>query len=355
MEEIKPIIWEENNLKLLDQRLLPLEEQYITCRTCQEVGKCIREMVVRGAPAIGITAAFGLVLAAQNFIEEQGSASTWDEFNKELERSGDYLVNTRPTAVNLPWAVQRILHKAEDLSALPLDKLVKKLEEEAENMHREDIQVNKNIGKNGAQLIPSGATVLTHCNAGALATAGYGTAIGVIRSAWKQGKNIQVFVNETRPFLQGARLTAWELNKENIPFFLSVDSAAGYYINRGTIDCVVVGADRIAANADTANKIGTYTLSVLCRENNIPFYVAAPLSTVDFSLASGSEITVEERGAEEVTNFLGKQITPFNTNAKNPAFDVTPHRYITALITDKEVIYFPNEGKLKHLKEGATP
>lgn len=356
MESISPIIWNGNSLKLLDQLLLPEKERYIDCRTPGDVRECIDKMVVRGAPAIGVAAAFGLFLAARDYYEDfiqsrKGPEFVFADFHSHLNSVGDILKGTRPTAVNLSWGVERMLNKSKNLKGVSPSDIITKLEQEAREIFDEDIAINKRIGEWGAGLIDDSYTILTHCNAGALATAGYGTALGVIRSAFRQGKNIKVFVDETRPFLQGSRLTAWELQKEKIPFSLIVDSAAGYFICKGDVDCVIVGADRIAANGDTANKIGTYSLAVLAKENNLPFYVAAPLSTVDLSVSSGKEIIVEERKPEEITKFRGFILSPPGTNAKNPAFDITPARLITALITECGIINFPDKEKMKQVRQ----
>lgn len=332
MEVVRPIIWDGTALHLLDQRLLPAEEVYINCRTHVDVAESIRKMVVRGAPAIGIAAAYGMILASRN--------------QANLHEAAVLLQETRPTAVNLAWAVQRILKKAAALEGEEPARIQKELESEANKMFQEDIEVNKKIGAWGAELIEDGSTILTHCNAGALATAGYGTALGVIRSAFVQGKNIRVFADETRPFLQGSRLTVWELQKEGIPVTLIVDSAAGYYMNKKVINCVVVGADRVAANGDTANKIGTYSLAVLARENNIPFYVAVPFSTFDFSIESGKDILVEERDPGEITCLNNTRLTIPGVSVCNPAFDITPATLISGFITEHGVIHAPNRQKI---------
>lgn len=355
MELIRPIIWEGTSLKLLDQRLLPEEEYYIECSTVDDVKECIQKMVVRGAPAIGVTAAFGLVLAAHqiinnfNQIAEGRDSFSFAKFQNALESAGNVLKQTRPTAVNLSWAVEKMLRKSLKLKDAPPSLITKELEQEARAIFNEDIAVNKKIGEQGAKLIKDNFSILTHCNAGALATAGYGTALGVVRSAFSQREKIMVYVDETRPFLQGSRLTAWELQKEGIPFILIVDAAAGYLMNKGEINCIIVGADRIAANGDVANKIGTYSLAVLAKENRVPFYVAAPLSTVDMSVSSGREIIVEERDPEEITKLRGLSLSPPGIKAKNFAFDITPASLITALITESGIIKYPNKEKMKQL------
>lgn len=352
MADIFPIIWNGAVLQLLDQRLLPGEECYVDCRTLEDVKECIVSMVVRGAPAIGITAAFGLLLAARQYNEpffqpQQAAEFSFPTFQANLDSAGALLKEARPTAVNLAWGVERMLRKSRSLKDVSPARLITVLEKEARAIFAEDIAVNKKIGKHGAGLIADPFTILTHCNAGALATAGYGTALGVIRSAFYQGKKIKVYVDETRPFLQGSRLTAWELQKEGIPFSLIVDGAAGYYIHRGKVNCIIVGADRIAANGDVANKIGTYSLAVLAKENNVPFYVAAPFSTVDLSISGGREIIVEERDADEITKFQGHRLAPPGAAAKNPAFDITPAELITAVITEYGIIEHPDKEKMQ--------
>jgi len=355
MELIHPIIWDGASLKLLDQRLLPEKEYYVKCTTVNEVKECIEKMVVRGAPAIGVTAAFGLVLAARQIINDlnqivtEKSLCSLAQFWDALESTGKALKQSRPTAVNLSWAVDRMLRKGLKLKDVSPSLIIKELEKEALTIFQEDIAVNKKIGEQGAALIEDNFSILTHCNAGALATAGYGTALGVIRSAFYGGKKITVYVDETRPFLQGSRLTAWELQKEGIPFILIVDAAAGYLMNIGKIDCIIVGADRIAANGDVANKIGTYSLAVLAKENKIPFYVAAPLSTVDMSIKSGREIIIEERDPEEITKLRDVPLSPPGTCAQNFSFDITPASLVTAIITESGIIKYPDEEKMKQL------
>jgi len=316
MSAVEPIRWKGDRLELLDQRLLPDQQVYVTCRTAQEVASAIRDMVVRGAPAIGCAAAFGVVL---------------DNGKKEAY---EVLAKSRPTAVNLFWALER-MKKAKDLKA------------EAEAIFNEDVAGNRAMGKLGAELIPNQARVMTHCNAGALATAGYGTALGVIRSS--KHKNISVIANETRPYLQGARLTAYELVQEGIPCTLITDSMAGHLMSKGEVDVIVVGADRIAANGDVANKIGTYPLAVLAKRHNIPFYVAAPLSTFDPNIPDGSHIPIEERPATEVTGYGDKRWAPQGVSVRNPAFDVTPAELITGIICEKGVVLSPNREKLQAL------
>jgi methylthioribose-1-phosphate isomerase len=339
------IVFTDGTLRLLDQTLLPHQTVFVECSTYQQVADAIRHMVVRGAPAIGITAAYGMAIAAFSI-----NTNIYDDFLKELESAGDFLKKTRPTAVNLAWAVDRILDRVRENSHLSVDRLKKLVLSEAELIHSEDVSINRMIGINGRDLIKDNSTVLTHCNAGALATGGYGTALGVIRAAKEQGKNIMVFANETRPFLQGARLTAWELQKDSIPVTLICDSMAGHFMRLSKIDCVIVGADRIAANGDTANKIGTYSLAVLAHENGIPFYVAAPVSTIDFNTKTGDDIPIEERPPVEVTAICGNRIAPEGVKVLNPAFDVTPACYITAIITEKKTLLPPYNISLETLR-----
>lgn len=345
---IKTLAWTDEGVEMIDQRRLPTEEVYPVFRTYQEVAGAIKEMVVRGAPAIGVAAAMGVALGARDAKTEDPQ-----ELDREFDRVCDVLAGTRPTAVNLFWAIERMrgLYRKLREEQRPLAEIRARLIAEANQMHAEDIEANKSIGRFGAELIADGATVLTHCNAGALATAGYGTALGVVRAAVEAGKRVAVFADETRPFLQGARLTAWELHKDNIPVTLITDNMAGHFMKHGKIDCVVVGADRIAANGDVANKIGTYSVAVLAKENNIPFYVAAPISTLDLRLKSGDEIPIEERGAREVTHVKDAQLAPAGISIANPAFDVTPNRYVAAIITERGVARAPYEESLKRLAE----
>jgi methylthioribose-1-phosphate isomerase len=343
---IKTIQWTEDGVVMIDQRRLPTEELYPVFKTHEAVAEAIEQMVIRGAPAIGVAAAMGIALGLKN-----STAESPDELQTDFERVCDRMSRTRPTAVNLFWAVERMRwafnHARREGSTIEQTKT--ELVEEAREIHREDVESNEQMGRFGADLIPDDATVLTHCNAGALATAGYGTALGVIRAAVAAGKHIRVLADETRPFLQGARLTAWELAKDNIPVTLITDSMAGYFLKSGQVDCVIVGADRIAANGDVANKIGTYMVAVAAHENNIPFYVAAPLSTVDLELNSGDQIPIESRSALEVTHFHGEQVAPEGVAVANPAFDVTPHRYVSAIITDAGVAREPYDTSLKAL------
>ena len=334
LSEIRPIEWADDKLKLLDQTRLPAEQVTLILTGYREAVTAIREMQVRGAPAIGVTAAYAMAMAAREI-----DAGGREEFLAQLREAGQLIGAARPTAVNLQWAVDRMLR----LAAAVVDRaeMSTRLLREAQRIHQEDEAINRALGEHGRTLIPEGGAVLTHCNAGALATAGYGTAVGVIRAGWEAGQRFRVFNTETRPWLQGARLTSWEFQQLGIPATLVVDSAAGMLMQRGEITCVITGADRIAANGDTANKIGTYALAVLAQENGIPFYIAAPASTVDLSLASGDEIKIEERPAEEVTHFRGDPTAPPGVAALNPAFDVTPHRYIKAIITEAGVLRPP--------------
>ncbi|MFQ5914111.1 MAG: S-methyl-5-thioribose-1-phosphate isomerase [Nitrospinota bacterium] len=338
---VRTIDFQDGALVLIDQRKLPLEEGYVRCTNHREVAEAIRGMVVRGAPAIGVTAAFGMALAAREF---KGAENA--EFLRCLESAGKTLGETRPTAANLFWAIGRCLDfaRAQVAQGQAPPQVTEGLLHLAHEMGEEDVAVNRRIGENGAELIPSGSHVLTHCNAGALATAGYGTAAGVIRSAHRQNKIVDVLVDETRPFLQGARLTAWEFRQDGIPVTLISDSTAGYCMKRGRVDCVVVGADRIARNGDVANKIGTYSLAVLARENGVPFFVAAPISTIDFSLESGDAIPIEERSPEEVTHLGGRRIAPEGVGVFNPAFDITPASLVEAIITERGIVR-PSRGE----------
>jgi len=319
---VTPLSWRGNTLSLLDQRLLPREEKWIECHTASEVAEAIRTMVVRGAPAIGVSAAYGMAMAALR--------------GDDIEAAARELKAARPTAVNLAWAVDRMMAVNGDVA-------------EAERIHREDVEGNMRMGRFGAELLGESATVLTHCNAGALATAGYGTALGVIRAAIEGGKHIAVFADETRPYLQGARLTAWELQRDGIDVTLITDNMAGHFFQQGKFDAVIVGADRIAANGDAANKIGTYTVAVLAHAHGVPFYVAAPMSTIDPACPNGSQIPIEERSAEEVTDILGSRMAPEGIHVRHPAFDVTPARLITAIITERGVVRAPFEEGIRSL------
>jgi methylthioribose-1-phosphate isomerase len=329
----RTIEWRDNTVIMIDQTRLPGEEIYNTYTDFKAVAEAIRGMVIRGAPAIGVAAAMGIALGARDIV-----ADTHESFFRQLKNVCDVMARTRPTAVNLFWGIERMKRVAEANRDKKLDQIREILKNEAIRIEEEDLTICRNIGKWGATLIPEGAAILTHCNAGGLATAGYGTALGVIRAAHEAGKNIRVFSDETRPWLQGARLTAWELMKDGIPVTLISDNMAGFFMNRGEITCCVVGADRIAANGDTANKIGTYSVAVLARENNIPFYVAAPVSTLDLTLSDGSRIPIEERPTSEVTHIMGVAIAPEGVSVRNPSFDVTPARYISAIITENGIV-----------------
>jgi len=339
---IKTLEWAKGKLILLDQTKLPGKEFYLKCSTYPEVARAIKNMVVRGAPAIGVAAAFGMVLGAR-----QSKAKDPVRFLRDMTRVGQTLVATRPTAVNLLWAVERLKRLAEKNIGKGVPALKQVLQQEAIRILREDIGANREIGRHGQPFVPDGASILTHCNAGALATAGYGTALGVIRAACAAGKRIHVFVDETRPLLQGARLTSWELMRDRIPCTLIADNMAGWFMAQGKVDLVIVGADRIAANGDVANKIGTYSLARLCDVHRIPFYVAAPTSTIDLSIKTGRAIPIEERSPREVTTLHGRAIAPRGMKALNPAFDVTPHRYIRAIITEKGIMQKPFQAGLK--------
>jgi methylthioribose-1-phosphate isomerase len=350
----KTIEWSEDGVRMIDQTKLPTSEVYVTCRTYQEVAEAIRTMVIRGAPAIGVAAAMGVALGVK-----QSRATSVAELRADFDKIGETISKTRPTAVNLFWAVARMrsvfegaLASVSNPSAGDAERIAAakaRLIEESQRVLAEDIAANEAMGRHGAELLPDSGTVLTRCNAGALATGGYGTALGVIRAAVEAGKKINVFADETRPFLQGARLTAWELAKDQIPVTLITDNMAGHFMKLSKIQAAIVGADRIAANGDVANKIGTYSVAVLAHENKIPFYVAAPLSTIDLNLASGDEIPIEERSPSEVTHWAGVQTAPDRIEARHPAFDVTPHRYITAIITERGVAREPYTENLQAL------
>jgi methylthioribose-1-phosphate isomerase len=344
---IKTLEWTDAGVRFIDQTKLPTAEIYVTCKDHNEVADAIRTMVVRGAPAIGVAAAMGVALGAQ-----RSSAKSLPEFKRDFDAICTVLAGTRPTAVNLFWAIRKMREKFEQLGMLPLEQIKTALVREAQRMLAEDIAANEAMGRHGAVLLPSTGGVLTHCNAGALATAGYGTALGVIRAAVASGKKLKVFADETRPFLQGSRLTAWELMKDGIPTTLIADNMAGAMMLQGKIDAVIVGADRIAANGDVANKIGTYGLAVLAKEHSIPFYVAAPISTVDMNTPDGSRIPIEQRASSEVTHFAGRQIAPDSVQVENPAFDVTPSRYVTAIVSEHGVARAPYKESLVELVAG---
>jgi methylthioribose-1-phosphate isomerase len=339
---IQTVEWTDAGVRFIDQTRLPTEEIYVTCRNYGEVATAIRDMIVRGAPAIGVSAAMGVALGVRD-----SKAQTHGALRPELEQICKTLAATRPTAVNLFWAIERMRGRFEQLASASIDEIKRALIQEAQQMHAEDIAACRTMGRHGALLMPASGGVLTHCNAGALATCGYGSALGVIRAAVEAGKKIHVFADETRPFLQGSRLTAWELMKDGIPTTVISDNMAGAMMKQGKIDAVVVGADRIAANGDTANKIGTYTVAVLAKEHRIPFYVAAPCSTVDLATPDGDQIPIEQRSSREVTHFAGKQITPDGIGVENPAFDVTPHRYISAIITERGIAKAPYTTSLR--------
>jgi methylthioribose-1-phosphate isomerase len=326
---VETVQWTAQGVVMIDQTKLPHVVEFVTCKNYEEVADAIRTMVVRGAPAIGVAAAMGVALGAA-----QADANHFDE---QFEALCGTLAGTRPTAVNLFWAIDRMKRVHAAKRTLGVEAVRAALVDEAQKVYAEDIAINRAIGRHGAPLVPDGKTVLTHCNAGALATAGYGTALGVIRAAVEAGKQINVFADETRPFLQGARLTVWELQQDGIPVKLITDNMAGHFLKSGRIGCVVVGADRIARNGDVANKIGTYSVAVLAKENGVPFYVAAPVSTLDLTLATGDQIPIEQRPAREVTEVFGVPLAPAGTEVENPAFDVTPHRYVTGIITEHGV------------------
>lgn len=338
---VETIQWTPAGVVMIDQTKLPRETVFVTCKDYLEVAEAIRSMIIRGAPAIGVAAAMGVAIGV-----EYANEATLDA---EFEIICTTLAGTRPTAVNLFWAIDRMKRLYATLKGKPFLEIRARLIEEAVIVYHDDIAICKQIGANGAALVVDGKTVLTHCNAGALATAGYGTALGVIRAAVEAGKKIDVFADETRPFLQGARLTAWELMEDGIPTTLITDNMAGHFMKSGRIGCVVVGADRIAANGDVANKIGTYSVAVLAKENGVPFYVAAPISTLDLTLSTGDLIPIEERSAAEVTHIFGVELAPKGVRVENPAFDVTPNRYVTGIITEKGVATAPFEEALKRL------
>ena len=343
---IKTIEYVDGVVRMIDQTRLPLEKVFVNCKTIEDVGQAIKTMIIRGAPAIGVAAALGVSLGADTI-----EASSFDEFYSTMEKQCDQLGKSRPTAVNLAWAINRMKQLAKDSKNLPISELKARLKEEALTILTEDVSINKAMGQYGQTLVKNENVILTHCNAGALATAGFGTALGVIRASMNAGKNIRVLANETRPFLQGARLTAWELKEDNIPVKLITDSMCGFFMKNKKVDLVVVGADRIAANGDIANKIGTYMVAVLAKENNIPFYVAAPVSTLDLSLASGDEIPIEERSVEEVVNINKIRVAPEGIEVAHPAFDITPNKLVTAIITEEGIAYPPFIDSLKTMAQ----
>jgi methylthioribose-1-phosphate isomerase len=340
------IHWTDDAVVMIDQRKLPASEVYVTCRTANEVAKAIKTMVIRGAPAIGVAAAMGIALGMR-----RSKATGTKQFATEFQKTCDLMAGTRPTAVNLFWAIdcmKKVFAEAAQ-GGCSVDEIKARLTAEAQRIHDEDVASCKAMGAHGATLVPDSARILTHCNAGALATAGYGTALGVIRAASEQGKKIAVLADETRPFLQGARLTAWELVKDGIDTTVITDNMAGAMMHLGHVDLVVVGADRIAANGDTANKVGTYSVAVLAKEHGIPFYVAAPISTVDLNTPDGSGIPIEERNDREVTHVGSSKLTPAGARIRNPAFDVTPAKYITAIITERGIARAPFQESLAQL------
>jgi methylthioribose-1-phosphate isomerase len=343
MSSFKTIEWKDDRVIMIDQRSLPLKEVYIECLMFEDVAQAIKDMVIRGAPAIGVAAAMGIALGAY-----KSKRKDKIEFLAELKEISTVISNTRPTAVNLFWAVGRMMNLVNENKDKDIDWIRNRLVEEAKKIYEEDISICKRIGQVGSELIKDGDTVLTHCNAGALATAGYGTALGVIRAAFQEEKRIKVIASETRPFLQGARLTAWELDKDGIPVTIITDNMAGYVMSKGMVNSVVVGADRIASNGDVANKIGTYPLSILSRFHNIPFYVAAPISTIDYNCPSGDQIPIEKRDTKEVTHIMGNKITP-DVEVLNPAFDITPSDHVSSIITEKGITEAPYSKSLRAL------
>lgn len=339
---MRTIQWDRGKVQMIDQRRLPFELVLVGTDDYREVAEAIRNMTVRGAPAIGAAAAFGMALAAR-----QSPASQAGDLVADLEEAAQVLLATRPTAVNLAWAVERMLHQAKSAQVPEVEKLRNLLAAEAQRIADEDVEINRRMGTYGAELIQDGDHILTHCNAGALATVDFGTALGVVRAAHEQGKRIHLMVDETRPRLQGARLTAWEMMQEGIPMTLIADNASGHFMLRGQVDLVLVGADRIASNGDVANKIGTYNVAVLAHAHGIPFYVVAPTSTVDLRLAAGDDIPIEERDAEEVTVVDDRRIAPEGVAVANPAFDVTPSRYVTGIVTESGIVRPPFQEGLK--------
>jgi methylthioribose-1-phosphate isomerase len=340
----KTIEWKNNTVVMIDQRKLPTQERYVVCRDYRSVIRAIKDLVIRGAPAIGCAAAMGVALGALK-IRAKGTKRFMARFDAICRE----MVEARPTAVNLSWAVERMRQVAEQTSYRDIDTLKRHLIQEARKIVKEDIAINQAMGRHGQRLLKDGFRVLTHCNAGALATGGYGTALGVVRAAVEAGKRIEVSADETRPFLQGARLTAWEMKASGIPVTVVTDNGAGYLMHQGKVDAVIVGADRIAANGDVANKIGTFMVAVLARAHKIPFYVAAPVSTIDISVGSGKEIPIEQRDTREVTHVHGKRTTPEGVKVENPAFDMTPHRYVSAIITEKGIMTPPFKPKIHQL------
>ena len=349
------IAWEDDAIVMIDQRKLPGQEVYVRCRTAAEVAKAIRAMVIRGAPAIGVAAAMGLALGMKRS-KQTGTKNYTAEFTKLCQ----LMAETRPTAVNLFWAIERMKRSlsAGVLAGESTDQITARLEAEAHAIHDDDVACCRAMGRHGAEVVPDkseGARILTHCNAGALATAGYGTALGVVRAAVEQGKRVQVFADETRPFLQGARLTAWELVRDHIDTTVITEGMAGPLMRAGEIDMIVVGADRIAANGDAANKIGTYTVAVLAHEHQVPFYVVAPCSTIDLATASGDDIPIEQRSEKEMTHLGPTQLTPVGVKVRNPSFDVTPHRYISGIVTEHGIVRAPYAESLRAMVQAHAP
>lgn len=345
MKKIRTIEFKGDVLYLIDQRKLPITYEIFECKTYKEVDYAIKEMVVRGAPAIGAAAAYGVTLAVKEFLNDNK-----EDFFKNMEEALEVLNNSRPTAVNLMWAIKRMRNLIEENKELAVNEIYQKIRAEADNIFNEDIETNKKMGKHGNKIIPEKATILTHCNTGALATAGFGTALGVVREAFYTGKDIFVYADETRPRLQGGRLTAWELRQEEIPSKLIADNAAATLIRDGKIDVILVGADRIALNGDTANKIGTFMLSVVAKAYNVPFFIVAPTTTIDFDIETGEEIEIEERSSEEITHIENIRIAPEGIEVFNPAFDVTPNENITGIITEKGIIKPPYKENISKLK-----
>ncbi|RLB86078.1 MAG: S-methyl-5-thioribose-1-phosphate isomerase [Deltaproteobacteria bacterium] len=341
---VPTIKWHNSEVWILDQRELPSKVKWHVCKGCYNVIRAIRRMVIRGAPAIGIAAAMGLALGANKI-----RATSYGSFRRQFLRLAERMSGARPTAVNLRWAVERMQNIVDSMRDSSIDDIKEALRKESEKILEDDIECNKRIGRYGQRLVPKGATILTHCNAGALATGGYGTALGVIRAAHEKGKNVKVIADETRPWLQGLRLTSFELMEDGIPVTVIADNAAGFLMKKGIIDLVITGADRIASNGDVANKIGTYQVAVLARENKIPFYVAAPLSTIDMKLVRGEEIPVEERRPEEIYKIGRRMLGPNGVKAMNPAFDITPAKYVSAIITEKGIVKPPFKRNLSSL------
>ena len=345
---MRTIWWDNGQVMMIDQRVLPLELTVVSYSDYREVAQAITDMVIRGAPAIGAAGGFAMALAAR-----QSQAASRDVLLSDLADAKEVLDDARPTAVNLTWATSRLLELARNANPTPLDDIPAALLAEAQRLADQDVEINRRMGANGAAVVPHGANILHHCNTGSLAAVDYGTALGVVRAAWEQGNPVHVWVDETRPRLQGARLTAWELMEAGIPMHLIADNAAGHLMRAGKVDVVIFGADRVAANGDVANKVGSYKLAVLAKENGLPCYSVAPASTIDLETVTGDDIPIEERESSEVTHINGVQIAPDNVPVYNPAFDVTPHRYITGIITEEGVCYPPFTVSLRRAKESA--